>query len=68
MKSADIRELTTEEVTARIDQLEEELFRLRFRRATMELPNPMLLRTIKRDIARLKTVLRERELTSGGAR
>ncbi len=68
MKAADIRELTTEEVTARIDQLEEELFRLRFRRATMELPNPMLLRTIKRDIARLKTVLRERELTSGGAR
>jgi large subunit ribosomal protein L29 len=68
MKSADVRELTTDEISARIEQLQEELFRLRFRRATMELENPMLLRTIKRDIARLKTVLRERELTSEGAR
>ena len=68
MKSADIRELSTDEMTARVQQLQEEMFRLRFRRATMEIENPMLLRTIKRDIARLKTVLRERELTSGGAR
>ena len=68
MKATDIRELTSDEVTARIEQLQEELFRLRFRRATMELENPVLLRTIKRDIARLKTVLRERELTSEGAR
>ncbi|MQA90677.1 MAG: 50S ribosomal protein L29 [Gemmatimonas sp.] len=68
MTAADIRELTTDEITARIEQLQEELFRLRFRRATMELENPMLLRTIKRDIARLKTVLRERELTNEGAR
>lgn len=68
MKPADVRELTADEVTARIEQLQEELFRLRFRRATMELENPMLLRTIKRDIARLKTVLREKELTSEGAR
>jgi large subunit ribosomal protein L29 len=64
MTGADVRELTTEEVAARVEQLQEELFRLRFRRATMELENPMLLRTIKRDIARLKTVLRERELTT----
>jgi large subunit ribosomal protein L29 len=68
MKTADVRELTTDEVTARIEQLQEELFRLRFRRATMEIENPMLLRTIKRDVARLKTVLRERELSSEGAR
>jgi large subunit ribosomal protein L29 len=68
MKPADVRELTTDELTARIEQLQEELFRLRFRRATMEIENPMLLRTIKRDVARLKTVLRERELSSGGAR
>lgn len=68
MKPADVRELTTDEITARIEQLQEELFRLRFRRATVELENPMLLRTIKRDIARLRTVLRERELTSEGAR
>lgn len=68
MKPADVRELTSDEITARIEQLQEELFRLRFRRATMELENPMLLRTIRRDIARLKTVLRERELSSEGAR
>jgi large subunit ribosomal protein L29 len=68
MKPADVRDLTTDEVAARIEQLQEELFRLRFRRATMELENPMLLRTIRRDIARLKTVLRERELSSEGAR
>ena len=68
MKTADIRELTSDEIAARIEQLQEELFRLRFRRATMELENPMLLRTIKRDIARLKTVLHERQLTSEGAR
>jgi large subunit ribosomal protein L29 len=68
MKASEVRELTTDEMASRIDGLEEELFRLRFRRATMGDENPMLLRTIRRDIARLKTILRERELTSGGAR
>ena len=68
MKAVDARELTSDEITARIEQLQEELFRLRFRRATMELENPMLLRTIRRDIARLKTILSERELSSEGAR
>ncbi len=62
MKAVDVRELTTEEIHSRIEQLQEELFRLRFRAATMELENPMLLRTLRRDVARLKTVLREREL------
>lgn len=68
MKTSEIRELTTDEIVARVEQLHEELFRLRFRRATMEIDNPMLLRTIRRDIARLNTILRERELTSEGAR
>jgi large subunit ribosomal protein L29 len=68
MKTADVRDLTTDEIVARIEQLQEELFRLRFRRATMELENPMLLRTLRKDIARLKTVLRERELSSEGTR
>jgi len=67
MKAADARELTTDEITARIEQLREELFRLRFRSATMELENPMLLRTLRRDIARLSTILRERELAGNGA-
>jgi large subunit ribosomal protein L29 len=67
MKTADIRDLTPDEIGARVTQLQEELFRLRFRSATQELENPMLLRTLRKDIARLKTVLRERELQSEGA-
>ena len=66
MKAADIRDLTGDEIVARIEQLEEELFRLRFRSATVELENPMLLRNLRRDIARLKTVLRERQPAGEG--
>lgn len=68
MKTAEARELTTEEIHSRIEQLQEELFRLRFRAATMELENPMLLRNLRRDVARLKTVLRERELAEEATR
>jgi large subunit ribosomal protein L29 len=67
MKPTEIRDMSTDELTARVDQLEEELFRLRFRAATMEIENPMLLRTLRRDVARLRTVLRERELAGKGA-
>jgi large subunit ribosomal protein L29 len=67
MKAADARELTSDEINARIEQLHEELFRLRFRSATQELENPMLLRTLRRDVARLMTVLRERATAGGGA-
>ena len=67
MKTGEIREMTVDEIDARINQLQEELFRLRFRSATQELENPMLLRTLRKDVARLKTVLRERELLSEGA-
>jgi large subunit ribosomal protein L29 len=62
MKPQDIRELTDEEILDRIAELKEEQFRLRFRSATMELENPKLLNQIRRDIARMKTILREREL------
>ncbi len=62
MKGSEIRELTDQEIAERIEQLEEERFRLRFRSATQQLENPILLRTIRRDIARLKTARREREL------
>ena len=67
MKTGEIREMSADDIEARISQLQEELFRLRFRSATQELENPMLLRTLRKDIARLKTVLRERELLSEGA-
>jgi large subunit ribosomal protein L29 len=62
MKPQDIRELTEEEIQERINELREERFRLRFRSATMALENPKLLTEIRRDIARMKTILREREL------
>ena len=66
MKAADVRDLTSDEIVARVQQLEEELFRLRFRSATVELENPMLLRTLRRDVARLKTVLSERQPAGEG--
>ena len=62
MRPQDIRELTEEEIQERIQELVEERFRLRFRSATMELENPKLLTEIRRDIARMRTILREREL------
>jgi large subunit ribosomal protein L29 len=62
MRPEDIRELTDEEIQERIRELKEEQFRLRFRSATMALENPKLLTEIRRDIARMKTIIREREL------
>ncbi|MFO8174369.1 MAG: 50S ribosomal protein L29 [Gemmatimonadota bacterium] len=62
MKPQDIRELTDEEIQERLAELKEEQFRLRFRSATMELENPKLINQIRRDIARMNTILREREL------
>jgi large subunit ribosomal protein L29 len=65
VKTADIRELSLDEIRDQITQAQEELFRLRFRGATQELENPVLLKTLRRDIARLRTILRERELNNG---
>ncbi len=62
MKAEDIREWEDTEILARLAELKEELFRLKFRTATMQLENPRLIRSVRRDIARLKTILREREL------
>jgi large subunit ribosomal protein L29 len=53
------------DIHARVAELEEERFRLKFRSATEPLENPLRLRTIRRDIARLKTILRERQLAAG---
>jgi large subunit ribosomal protein L29 len=61
MRAEEIRELTPDEIRTRVAELEEERFRLRFRSATEQLENPLRLRTIRKDIARLKTVLTERE-------
>lgn len=62
MKAEDIRELGDAELGHELADRKLELFRLRFRRATMELENPKLPGRIRRDIARIKTVLHERRL------
>ena len=64
MRANEIRELSVEEIQSRIGELEEERFRLNFRAATEPLSDPLRLRWIRKDIARLKTVLRERQLES----
>jgi large subunit ribosomal protein L29 len=64
MRANDIRELSAEDMKARVAELEEERFRLNFRSATEPLEDPLRLRWIRKDIARLKTILRERELES----
>ncbi|SDD46974.1 50S ribosomal protein L29 [Actinokineospora iranica] len=60
--AADLRELTDEELVLRLREAKEELFNLRFQMATGQLDNNRRLRTVKHDIARIYTVMREREL------
>ena len=64
MTAEKFRELRSDELHARERDLVEELFHLRLRRATAQLANPMKVRETRRDLARVKTVLRER--TTGG--
>ncbi len=60
MNASEIRELSDDELKARLVELRAERFNLRFRSATEAIDNPMRFRTIRRDIARLETVLRQR--------
>lgn len=62
MKPSEIREKSKVELNEELVALKEELFRLRFQHATNQLENPLKLRTVKRDMARVRTILREREL------
>lgn len=62
MKAKDVRDLSTEELVIKLNELKDELFKLRFQLATGQLDNPMTIRDVRRTIARVKTVLREREL------
>jgi large subunit ribosomal protein L29 len=62
VKTDEIRDLEDGDIREKIEEAQEELFRLRFRSATQLLENPMLVRSLRRDIARMKTILREREL------
>ena len=62
MKAKELHELTVNELNAKLKELSEELFNLRFRHAIGQLENPASLKTIRKDIAKAKTVLREKEL------
>ena len=65
MRVEEIRELDVDEIRTRIAELEEEQFRLRFRSATEALDDALRFRVIRKDIARMKTILRERALAAG---
>ncbi len=60
MKATEIRELSNEELMKKLEEFKSELFVLRFQNETGQLENPMKINLIKKDIARVKTVLRER--------
>ena len=64
MKAEILRELSTEELNKKVVELKEELFNLRFQMATGQLENPMQLKQVRKDIARAKTVIREREIAA----
>ncbi|SFA48662.1 LSU ribosomal protein L29P [Parageobacillus thermantarcticus] len=64
MKAKEIRELTTAEIEQKIKELKEELFNLRFQLATGQLENTARIRQVRKDIARMKTIIREREIAA----
>jgi large subunit ribosomal protein L29 len=61
-KAAELRELPDDELLARVDAAKEELFNLRFQLATGQLDNPTRIREVRHEVARIATVLREREI------
>jgi large subunit ribosomal protein L29 len=65
MQASELRELSADELRERLAHLREELFNLRFQHATGQLENPMRLPQTKKDIARVRTVIRELELAQG---
>ena len=62
MKASEVRDLTTAELESKLKDLNAELFNLRFQLAINQLDNPMRISAVKKDIARVKTVLRENEI------
>ena len=61
MKAEQIREMTVSEIVSQLHDLEEELTNLRFQKVTSQIDNPLRIRVVRRDIARLKTILHEHE-------
>ncbi len=61
MKASELRELSVEELQGKLKSLKEELFNLRFQLAINQLDNPMRIKAVKKDIARVQTVMTEME-------
>ncbi len=64
MKASELRELSVEELQIKLKDLKQELFNLRFQLAINQLENPMRISAVKKDIARVSTILRQRELSN----
>ena len=64
MKISEIRNLNENDVKTKLKDLKSELFNLRFQLAINQLENPMRIRAVKKDIARVQTILREKELSA----
>ena len=62
MKATEIRKMSAEELTSKLGDLKKDLFQLRLQHATNQLDNPVKIAEVKRDIARVKTIIRELEL------
>ena len=60
MKAKELKNLSVEELTKKLEELKKDLFMLRMQHATNQLDNPMQLATVKKDIARVKTIIREK--------
>uniref|UniRef100_A0A7C4GEA7 Large ribosomal subunit protein uL29 n=1 Tax=candidate division WOR-3 bacterium TaxID=2052148 RepID=A0A7C4GEA7_UNCW3 len=65
MRVSELRELTREELERRLAEMRSELFKLQLRRSAEQLPNPLRIRTLRRDIARCLTVIKEHNRRSG---
>jgi large subunit ribosomal protein L29 len=64
MKAAEIRELTLDDLRARVKDLDDQIFRLRIQKSMGQLEAPGKVRDVRRDLARIKTILREKEMQS----
>lgn len=67
MEMNKIRQMTDIELSSELDKMKKELFNLRFQHVTGQLENPVKVREVKRDIARVKTIMREKELAKAEA-
>ncbi len=63
MKASELREMTSAELESKLQSLKEELFNLRFQLTVNQLDNPMRIKAVKKDIARVQTVIRQNELS-----